>query len=35
MTDEEYENVKKFYQTMKFENLGEQNIQFSRYHNIM
>ena len=25
MTDEEYENVKKFYQTMKLENLGELN----------
>ena len=25
VTDEEYENVKKFYQTMKLENLGELN----------
>ena len=25
MTDEEYENVKKFYQTMKLKNLGELN----------
>ena len=25
MTDEKYENVKKFYQTMKLENLGELN----------
>ena len=25
LTDEEYENVKKFYQTMKLENLGELN----------
>ena len=25
MSDEEYENLKKFYKTMKFENLGEPN----------
>ena len=29
LTDEEYENIKKFYQTMKLENLGELNKTFN------
>ena len=35
MSDEEYKNVKKFYQTMKLENLGELNKIYNFHHTII